>query len=246
MESESLELRLATSLCFETIVMETNEGARSVPVTHYSQDPSIRLKEYASVALTILVSEQEDPEAYLQETLQFLVPYALSPEPSIRYKAIWGLGDVIRMCSNEKCNRWLPILNELLWNFVREMVQDASTEVQEEGLRFLEAMVRCNIGIQAAIDWSNGELLPLIAQKIDTPKSHHRRRHHPHSIKRCVTQAQSHDGDNTGFEHRLFCGAFRSRASDSSDGIGCAAPSAGMFGGALSGGCQESGHPLRY
>ena len=246
MESESLELRLATSLCFETIVMETNEETRSVPVTHYSQDPSIRLKEYASVALTILVSEQEDPEAYLPETLQFLVPYALNPEPSIRYKAIWGLGDVIRMCSNEKCNRWLPMLNELLWNFVREMVQDASTEVQEEGLRFLEAMVRCNIGIQAAIDWSNGELLPLIAQKIDTPKSHHRRHLSISPIKRCVTQAEPHDGDNIGFEHCLFCRTFRSGTSDSSDGIGCAASSAGVFGGALSGNHQESGHPLRY
>lgn len=174
MESESLELRLATCMCFETIASGTRkETDKAYPVTPFSENQAVRLKEFACTALAILISEQQDPDAYYQDALDFLLPCALSSEPRVREKAIWALGSIILLKSKVKCKKWLFILSDALWNYVREMVQDPESQVQEEGLRFLEAMVQTDIGIRAAIDWSNGELLPLIAQKLDTPKYKH-------------------------------------------------------------------------
>lgn len=172
-ESECAELRLATSFCFECIALEASKSRTSdgtFPVTPFSTHPEIRLAEYACTALAILMSEQQESDKNYEDTVQFLLPRALSMEHSIRTKAVWALGDVIRGRAKLKCKKWFSLLHEPLWDVVRGMVQDPESVVQEEGLRFLEAMVGCDIGIQAAVDWSNGELLPLIAQKLDTPK----------------------------------------------------------------------------
>lgn len=162
-------------MCFESIVAERQKRSKdnsdvSFPVTPFSKDPALRSREFASTALAVLISEQQDPDAYYRETLDFLVPCAWDPRLSVRYKAVWGLGEIIRITNKEKCEKWLPILDDLLWNCVRDMIQDAEDAVQNEGLRFLESMVIKDVGIQTAIDWSNGELLPLIAQKLDSPK----------------------------------------------------------------------------
>ena len=173
MDGESRGLRRATSLCFQSIAMESEKAdreKRAFPVTPFSQDDTICVKEYACTGLALLLSEQQEPELYALEVLEYLLPFALSPEPAVRYKAIWALGDIIRLTAKDKSKKWLPILNERLWNFVRAMVQDPMSVVQQEGLCFLEAMVRTEVGIRVAIEWSNGELLPLIAQKLDTPK----------------------------------------------------------------------------
>jgi len=168
--SESALLRLAACFCFENIAAQSEKAGGSFPVTLFSTESDIRLMEYACTALAVLMSEQQDMDTHYEEMVEFLLPCATSLEHSIRTKAVWALGNVIRSRSKLKCKKWLEFLNDSLWNVVRGMVQDSEDEVQEEGLRFLQAMVGCDVGMQAAVDWSNGELLPLIAQKLDTPK----------------------------------------------------------------------------
>jgi len=171
MHTECLDLQLAACYCFESIV--SHQLNKTVPLTPFSDDMPARMQEYGCTALAALLLEQGHPEAYFKEAVDRLSLAMVTFEQRVKYKVLWGLGELIKSISKmqgETITTWMPILDQLSWNFVRGMLYNPSYEVQSEALNFLKSMCGEEDGIQTAIDWSNGELLPLIAYKLDTPR----------------------------------------------------------------------------
>lgn len=65
-------------------------------------------------------------------------------------------------------NAAVQVLKQLPWEYVKSLLGDSECGVQSEIMKFLQNM--CNSDqsvIQAIMDWSQGELLTMVTEKLE-------------------------------------------------------------------------------
>lgn len=100
----------------------------------------------------------------IEKCLGLLVSLTQSSEPQLVCHAAWSFKNLTDKLPNE-CR--FQVLKEFHWTHVKPLINHPDSSVQHSALRFVQNVCSSDPeSIQSVIDWSQGELLGIISEKL--------------------------------------------------------------------------------